>query len=169
MSKLEQKTIHCFNCPGTCCTYQANSMQITPLEALDILRGLNIDTYSPIELETFKDKMRETITNYRLAVSAHTGKKNTPFLRKTYTCPFFNHTVRGCALSRSIKPYGCLGFNPKTNEDNGSSCHTDFNLLEKRENKYLLSENVANELIRQKLNIHWDKINIPQALLDLLI
>lgn len=168
MQALEGKTIHCFTCPGTCCTGQANSMQITPIEALEILQGLKLDDFTPDELIAFKNKMLETVKSYRLNVEIYTGKRNSQALRKTYTCPFFNNGSLGCGLSRSTKPYGCLGFNPKLQSDNGQSCSSNLELLEQRDDTFLNHEDVANTKIRTLLNLSWNKQNIPQALLDVI-
>ena len=168
MQYLEGKTIHCFTCPGTCCTQAANSMLITPIEALEILAALKTENFNNIELQSLKDHLSDTVKNYRLNVEIYTGKKNKSGLRKTYTCPFFNNGILGCSLSRSSKPYGCLGFNPKTSEDNGKSCSSNILLLNNREDTFQLSEEAANNQIRLDLNLDWDKQNIPQALLDVL-
>jgi len=168
MKELEGKTIHCFTCPGTCCTQTANSMLITPIEALEILQHLEIEKFTDTELFDFKKRMNDTITNHRLNVEIYTGKKNSQLIRKTYTCPFFNHGALGCSLSRGSKPYGCLGFNPKTLEDNGKSCSSNTALLEERDHSFLAAENLANDKIKQDLKILWNKQNIPQALLDVL-
>ena len=167
MEQLEGKTIHCFTCPGTCCTSQANSMQITPIEALEILYSIKADEFTPNDLTDFKNRMEQTIANYRLNVEIYTGKKNASALRKNYTCPFFNNGSLGCGLSRSYKPYGCLGFNPKSTDDNGSSCASNIELLAERDNLFISAEDMANGQIRKKLNLSWTKQSIPQALLEL--
>jgi hypothetical protein len=168
MELLEGKTIHCFTCPGTCCTSQANSMQITPIEALEILQSLNVDQWDQEQLLSFKENMQKTIQGYRLNIEVYTGKKNASALRKNYTCPFFNNGSLGCGLSRSAKPYGCLGFNPKTSDDNGQSCASNKELLEGRDEAFLTFEENANAKIRSDLKLYWIKQNIPQALLDVL-
>ena len=168
MELLEGKTIHCFTCPGTCCTSQANSMQITPIEALEILQSLKVDEWSDEEKEKFRTRMKETVAGYRLNIEIYTGKKNSSALRKNYTCPFFNNGSLGCGLSRSSKPYGCLGFNPKTSDDNGQSCSSNTELLSSRDDTFLGTEEMANNEIRKKLKLLWQKQNIPQALLDTL-
>ncbi|MBC7429979.1 MAG: hypothetical protein H7336_15300 [Bacteriovorax sp.] len=168
MQVLEGKTIHCFTCPGTCCTQAANSMLITPIEALEILAGLKIEKFNNEELQSLKDRLNETIKNYRLNVEIYTGKKNASGFRKTYTCPFFNNGALGCSLSRSSKPYGCLGFNPQISDDNGMSCSSNTSLLENREHIFSAAEETVNNQIRKDLNFHWMKQNIPQALLDVL-
>jgi hypothetical protein len=168
MELLEGKTIHCFTCPGTCCTAQANSMQITPIEALEILQSLKADDWSDIDRQKFKSHMLATITQYRLDVEVYTGKKNSSALRKTYTCPFFNNGSLGCGLSRSAKPYGCLGFNPKNSDDNGKSCASNTDLLNERDEAFLAIEENANIFIKDDLKISWKKLSIPEALLEIL-
>lgn len=168
MELLEGKTIHCFTCPGTCCTSQANSMQITPIEALEILKGLHIDQLGLSEMSAFKERMNQTISSYRLNVEIYTGKKNSAALRKNYTCPFFNNASLGCGLSRSTKPYGCLGFNPRTEADNGKNCSSNIEILEVREQSFLAKEDSVNTQIKKDLNLSWNKQNIPQALLDVI-
>lgn len=167
MNMLESKAIHCFTCPGTCCTSQANSMQITPIEALEILHSLKIDEFDKEKIDSFKELMKKTISMYRLDVEVYTGKKNSSPLRKSYTCPFFNNGSLGCGLSRAVKPYGCLGFNPKINDDNGKSCSSNTEVLEKREHLFQTKENLVNAQIRKELNLPWIKQNIPQALIDI--
>lgn len=168
MQNLENQTIHCFTCPGTCCTSQANSMQITPIEALEILASLNIDTLSKEEINDLKKRMQDNIQSYRLNVEIYTGKKHSQDLRKTYTCPFFMNGSKGCGISRGSKPYGCLGFNPRVSDDNGKSCTSNISLLSERDDHFLEKENLANQKIRDELKIYWGKLTIPQALLDIL-
>ena len=168
MLLLEGKTIHCFTCPGTCCTGQANSMQITPIEALEILKGLEADSFSEDDREKLKNTLKNTVAKYRLNVEIYTGKRNSQTLRKNYTCPFFNNGSLGCGLSRSSKPYGCLGFNPKQEKDNGQSCSSNLDLLSEREKKFKTTEDMANQEISRQFNLSWDKQNIPQALLDIM-
>lgn len=168
MDKLEKSNVHCYSCPGTCCTYMANSMQITPLEAFEILAGLEIDQKSAEDKTRFKKQMNETITHYRLNVEVYTGKRNSQALRKNYTCPFFNNGSLGCGLSRGIKPYGCLGFNPKDSSDNGKSCASNIDLLQKREDDFLVKEDLLNSHLKTHFNLLWTKKSIPEALLEVL-
>lgn len=163
MQQLEGKTIHCFTCPGTCCTSQANSMQITPIEALEILTSLDLKDTAQL-----KKQMLQTIAQYRLDVEIYTGKKNSAGLRKTYTCPFFMNGSKGCSLSRAHKPYGCLGFNPKSSDDNGQTCASNISLLESRDELFLSQEDRANQKIREDLKLDWTKKSIPEALLDII-
>ena len=168
MQLLEGKTIHCFTCSGTCCTSQANSMQITPIEALEILQSLQVDQFTPSEMTAFKERMNKTISSYRLDFEIYTSKKYSAVLRKSYTCPFYNNGSLGCGLSRSSKPYGCLGFNPKTSDDNGQSCSSNIEALKKRESSFHIEEDLVNVQIIQDLKLSWLKQNIPQALLDVI-
>lgn len=168
MHDLESSQIHCFNCPGTCCTSQANSMMTTPIEALEIIASLNLTSMDEASLSTLKNELTDTVRSYRLDVEVYTGKKMVTGLRKTYTCPFFKREAKGCALSRSAKPYGCLGFNPAKNNDNGQTCNSDINLLTTREDSFSPSETTANEKIKHVLKLDWDKKNMPQALLEII-
>lgn len=165
MASLEGLNIHCFNCPGTCCTFSANSMQITPLEAFEILFSLNLTASTALSL---KERMQESITHYRLDHDISTGKKFQKSMRRTYTCPFFSPGPKGCTLSRASKPYGCLGFNPKISDDNGSSCHSGIEVLEKRENDHASAEREANLYLKENYSLYWDKIDLPRALFAIL-
>jgi hypothetical protein len=165
MAKLEGASIHCFNCPGTCCTYSANSMQITPLEAFEILFSLELTPESTLQL---KEKLLTTIKDYRLAHDISTGKKNQLNIRRTYTCPFFSPGPKGCTLGRAHKPYGCLGFNPKISDDNGSSCHSNIEILEKRDDIHISLESKTNEYLQKTYSLYWEKLDMPRALLEIL-
>lgn len=137
-------------------------MQITPLESLEILEGLNLNRDQADELIS---KLEETITHYRLDQELSTGKKGISQLRRTYTCPFFTPGPKGCSLSRGVKPYGCLAFNPKIEDDNGSACASDISLLEQRENENASFEIEANKKISEAYNLTWSKMDLPRALL----
>lgn len=162
MASLEGKEIHCFQCSGTCCTSVANSMQITPLETLEIIEGL---IGANADLKEVELKLKVTIEQYRLDYELSTGKKGIKQLRRTYTCPFYSPGPKGCALSRSIKPYGCLAFNPKMTGDNGSTCSSMIELLETRERDHQSFEDIANQKIREAYQIDWEKLDLPRALL----
>lgn len=166
MQSLKDKQIHCIHCPGTCCTMSANSMQITPLEAFDILLSLNLDDET--KEEQLKEKLRDNIRHYRLDHEIFLGKKAHTHLRKTYTCPFFIPGPKGCTIKKELKPYGCLGFNPRLENDNGSSCQSDQKLLEDREDEHQLSEDLANAFLRSHFQLTWTKLEIPKAVLALL-
>lgn len=164
MAKLSGAKIDCFNCTGTCCTYQANSMQITPIEAFEILVSLEA---SVINAQEIRELLKKNIQDYRLDHELFVGKKNI-LLRKTYTCPFFIPGPKGCTIKKELKPYGCLGFNPRIAGDNGSKCLSDIDLLKKREAEQLIDEEKINQHLKIELNLDWDKLEIPKATLKLL-
>lgn len=165
MQTLEEKSVHCFNCPGTCCTMQANSMHVTALEAFEIFMSLK---NQGINFNDLLSRLEKTISDYRLDIEIYTGKKNSAALRKKYTCPFFNNGALGCSLSRSIKPYGCLAFNPTQVDDNGKSCASRLPLLVELEEKYGKKEASANVFLQKTLDLQWEKKSIPEALVDLI-
>lgn len=165
MKQLSDKQIHCFQCTGTCCTMSANSMQVTPLEAFEMILSLEITENN---LQEIKQKLQENIDHYRLDHEISLGKKAQTHLRKTYTCPFFVPGPKGCTIKKELKPYGCLGFNPRIEGENGTNCHSDFTLLEKRENENTQSETLANEFLKNQFQIYWTKLEIPKAMLILL-
>lgn len=168
MSSLEKSGIHCANCPGTCCTVEANSMMISPLEALEILNSLIPKLSIPEEKVKLISALKNAIDLYRLDKEIYTGKKNSQSLRRHYTCPFFNNGSLGCGLSRKSKPYGCLAFNPKIHDDNGKTCSSQTELLEKRQAEFQNYEDQLNIQIRTELNINWEKQNIPVAVLEMI-
>jgi Fe-S-cluster containining protein len=163
MKALGSAKIDCFNCTGTCCTQVANSMQVTPLEAMEILLSLD-----PKEIDSTKEKLKSTIDQFRLDHEIFTGKKGISTLRKTYTCPFFSPGPKGCGIKKEYKPYGCLGFNPRLESDNGSQCTSNTALLESREEQFIKNEDQINEKIRLDLKLDWIKKDIPRALIDLI-
>ena len=162
MNALESQGLDCRGCQGTCCTYEANSMMTTPLEALELLNYLKDQGELTQEL---KDKCLETIRKYRLDHPAGNGRKS--FLRRTYTCPFFNHQELGCPLPREVKPYGCLAFNAHHAEIKAKEhCFSEIDVLEKREAAFP-NEEAFNEVLKKKFNIFWDKTPLPLALIEL--
>lgn len=163
MLNLGDKNINCAKCQGPCCTFEANSMQITILEALDIVRFLKQNNLIDSDLIL---KLQETIANYRLDSYQGTGKTS---IRKTYTCPFFNETIRRCTISRQAKPIGCLGFNPiEPDITNGGTCRSNLELLKKREESFFKTEKELNDQFKKELRIFWDKAPIPVAVLEIL-
>ncbi|MFL5784335.1 MAG: hypothetical protein ACJ76H_07005 [Bacteriovoracaceae bacterium] len=157
MDRAEAKGISCAGCAGTCCTYEANSMMVTPWEALELVHYLRANGMMN---ETLKQKLEETVRTYRLDHAPGNGKRS--FLRKTYTCTFFGFKELGCPLPREVKPYGCLAFNTHHAEKKaGEHCYSDKELLEK------LEFADKNEDLKKKYNIFWDKSPLPTALLDL--
>lgn len=157
MDRAESAGISCAGCAGTCCTFEANSMMVTPLEALELMNYLSESGMKDAVLRT---KLEETVKNYRLDHAPGNGKRS--FLRKTYTCTFFGFKELGCPLPREVKPYGCLAFNTHHKEMKaGEHCYSDVGLLE----KFVFDE--KNEELKKKFGISWDKSPLPTALLDL--
>jgi Fe-S-cluster containining protein len=165
MTGLTNNKIHCFNCTGTCCTFSANSMQVTPLEAFEIIQSLKVTQNN---LALIKSLLKQNIADYRLDHEIFLSKKRNSLLRKTYTCPFFIKGSKGCTIKKDLKPYGCLGFNPRIEDDNGSQCLSNRMKLEVRENSERQSEEKANQYLKQKLQLDFEKREIPKAVLELL-
>jgi Fe-S-cluster containining protein len=164
MENLKHDEINCHQCRGPCCTFESNSMQITPLEALDIINYLS--SVNRINADLIFH-LQETNSQYRLNQFVGNGKS---FLRKTFTCPFFEEGVKGCTISRNNKPIGCLGFNPiEKNITNGGSCKSNVKLLEDLAVTFQKEEKEINTKIKSELKIFWDKAPIPVAVLEVLL
>jgi Fe-S-cluster containining protein len=157
MDRAEANGVSCKGCAGTCCTYEANSMMVTPWEALELLHYLQSHS---LLTETLRAKLEETVRTYRLDHAPGNGKRS--FLRKTYTCSFFGFQELGCPLPREVKPYGCLAFNTHHPEMKaGEHCYSDKALLEE------LDFEKKNGELKEIYKIFWDKSPLPTALLDL--
>ena len=162
MESLEAQGFGCKGCSGTCCTYEANSMMVTPLEAFELLHYLKNNNLLD---ESLKNKISGTVTQYRLDHQFGNGKRS--YLRRTYTCPFFNHQELGCPLPRDIKPYGCLAFNAHhETEKAGVHCHSEPVLLMKRE-EVDSNEEALNSQLKEKFKLLWDKSPLPSALINI--
>lgn len=162
MNELESRGMGCLGCKGTCCTFEANSMLITPLEALEMMQHLK---ENELKTPALKMKLQETITKFRLE-SKYSNERRS-YLRKSYTCPFFNHQELGCPLPREIKPYGCLAFDSHHESlKAGEHCYSEVELLEKREALHP-EEKELNLKVKMDYEIHWEKAPIPNALIDL--
>lgn len=162
MNELETNGISCKGCEGTCCTFEANSMMVTPLEAFELLHHLK--THDMLD-EELKEKCQSAVAKYRLDHQVGNGRRS--YLRKTYTCPFFHHKELGCPLPRDVKPYGCLAFNTHhPDKKAGADCYSEIKLLETRDSTFPW-EAEKNELLKKKFNIFWTKSPIPTALLDI--
>lgn len=162
MQELSNQGMDCRNCPGTCCTFEANSMLLTPLEAVELTAYLK--EQSQLNQE-FKEKLESTVVKYRLESKYKSSKS---YLRKTYTCPLFNNHSLGCPLPPEVKPYGCLAFNSHSVTSKASAeCFSEKDLLEKKEIQYFSEEEVQNTELRKKLGITWEKSPIPNAILEL--
>ena len=108
MNALNDEKINCYSCIGLCCTFESNSMQVTPQEALDVV--VLLEKQNRINQELI-EMLKENIKKYRLDKEISTGKNST--FRRYYTCPFYKPGERGCTLTKEDKPYGCLGYNSK--------------------------------------------------------
>lgn len=161
MNVLESQGMGCVGCPGTCCTFEANSMLITPLEANELFNYLKEENLLTSEL---KSKLQACVTQYRLEPKYINSKRS--YLRKTYTCPFFNHHELGCPLPREIKPYGCLAFDSHHVELKASEhCYSETEILEKRELLHPEEKEMNLRLISE-FNLQWEKSPIPNALIE---
>ena len=162
MTELESRGMGCMGCEGTCCTYQSNSMMVTPLEALELLSYLK---KSGSLDEDLKAKCSETVSRYRLDHESGNGRRS--FVRKTYTCPFFGFKELGCPLPREVKPYGCLAFNAHHETIKASDhCYSDLEIQKQREAEFAW-EDELNLKLKEKYQIFWNKSPLPTALLDL--
>jgi hypothetical protein len=162
MSHLNKKKIDCHSCQAPCCTYQHNSMQITPLEAKEIAQWL---LAQPTIFSKCLKSIQQSITDFRLDKKIALNKRLS--VRRTYTCPFYEKPPHGCQLPREIKPYGCLAFNPLVPQQlNGGDCQTNKVLLKNREQLWEAEENEQNHLLKQELNLSWEKESIPMAVLE---
>ena len=105
MNGLETEEITCANCPGHCCTFVGNSMQMTTVEALDLYFYLVDNELWNEELE---EKLKENIKEFRLDHRPSIGGGH--FMRKTYTCPFFLFQSKALRVSMPAKhcarPFG---------------------------------------------------------------
>ena len=160
MNELESSGKDCKGCSGTCCTYEANSMMVTPIEALELVDYLKAKNLFDNEL---KSRLLVTVSKYRLDQAVGDGKRS--FLRRTYTCPFFNHKELGCPLPREVKPFGCLAFNAHDLEKKaGEFCFSEEKVLLARE-AASLDEAALNQKIKTENSLYWDKTPLPLALL----
>ncbi|MFW5887475.1 MAG: hypothetical protein ACOCUH_01620 [Bacteriovoracia bacterium] len=162
MSKLSELSIDCKECNGECCTFVANSMQITPLEAVDLYTYCK-DNFDRVELLA---SLKNCIKEFRLDKMIPTN--NRCFMRKSYTCPFYLRKKLGCSIPNEYKPYGCLAFNPtNVKSKEGQGCYSQIELLEKRELQFKEIEQNTNSSIKRELKLWWDKLPVPNALIDI--
>lgn len=164
MARLEAEGRDCRQCSGVCCTLVANSMMTTPLETAELLRYLYV---SGRWNASTRARLAETVRHFRLDQEPP-GDGRRSFARRTYTCPFYGDQALGCSLSRAAKPYGCLGFNPRSpGLTEGGDCASDQGLLERREQDFFEQERAHNAAITQALALDWEKLPMPLALLRL--
>ena len=163
MNQAVESGNNCFKCEGYCCTFFNNSMQITPIEAYDLYQFLKVNNRLDQKLI---EGLNQCIKEFRLDQEIGMGKGRE--LRRSYTCPFFNSGPKGCSIAPESKPYGCLAFNPlESGVAVEGKCASSIISLEKRETDNSDEENMSQK-IKDTLNLHWSKKNIPMALLDLI-
>lgn len=161
MGELVESGVDCMSCEGFCCTYAHNSMQATPLEALELFFYIVRKNRWNEELVS---ELKQNIKQFRLDYDISTG--NGTSLRRYYTCPFFKE--KRCEISPSYKPYGCLAFNPlKAKVEVEGECESNLDLLKEREDKFFAAETLANDYIKNELKLYWDKLPIALALIEI--
>jgi len=164
MDKKINEGKDCFSCVGYCCTFEHNSMQITPLEAMDAYSYL-------LEKGLIGDdliiKLKNCIKDFRLDKDMNlSGAKS---FRRYYTCPFYSGAKLGCGIDRDSKPYGCLAFNPNlANVSMPGSCQSHIEILESQSSEFSDWETKANKKLQEELDLHWNKIDLPRAILILI-
>ena len=163
MKALNDEGKNCLKCNGMCCTFAFNSMQMTPLETIELC--IDLESKGRLNEETFEE-LRACIKEYRLDkdISIGGGKS----FRRTYTCPFFKPGAKGCTISLHDKPYGCLGFNPmEVGVHEEGHCKVYVETHEQREETFLESEEKLNKFLISELGLYWEKLPIPMAILEL--
>ncbi|WFB35044.1 hypothetical protein P3T73_12825 [Kiritimatiellota bacterium B12222] len=161
MSSLANAGTHCGSCSGVCCTFLANSMQITPVEAVDLREWLISQNRWNEDLLL---SLKTCVKRFRLDQELGDGRRS---LRRTYTCPFYLDGPQGCSISRDHKPYGCLAFNPRIpDQTEGGNCCSDQKQLEIRDQNFP-TEATQNEHLRQIHHLPYAKAPLPIILLDL--
>lgn len=160
MSELIESGKDCRSCVGHCCTFEHNSMQVSPLEALDVYSHLlEAGRVTPELIE----QLEENVSNFRLNIEPLAIGKKT--LRRYYTCPFYQDHALGCSIDRDSKPYGCLAFNPTKEEvSQPGFCLSNSQVLSSQDQVFGESEQRDNNLLKAELGIYWDKMNLPNAL-----
>jgi len=159
MQTLEYQNITCKDCTGRCCTYQANSMQMTPVETQDLYDYLKENS---LWNKALVNRLKKNIQEFRLDKEISTGRNSS--FRRSYTCPFFKHESLGCPIPTEAKPYGCLAFNAiSSGVRDGENCKSDLELLSKRESE---DEDSMNKELTHLHGLYWEKLPIPMALLE---
>jgi Fe-S-cluster containining protein len=163
MKNLALSGKNCFSCVGFCCTYAHNSMQVTPLEGIELFYYLAKEGRMTSELII---RLQSTIDQYRLDKDISYGKKS--LVRRTYTCPFYNEGPKGCSIAPTYKPLGCLAFNAnKVGVSSEGHCSSNQDILMQQEEEWGKIEQEKNEGIKQQMGLTWDKLPMPVALVEL--
>ncbi|EQC51566.1 hypothetical protein [Bacteriovorax sp. DB6_IX] len=158
----EAKGLDCMSCTGRCCTYEANSMQMTSVEALEAMALLE---KKGLLTEEVKSRLEDCVKEFRLDqyIQIASGE----FFRKSYTCPFYFYPSFGCGLGVDSKPYGCIAFNPcESGQKDGGNCQSDLDIQEKRNEIYEESEELVNKNLFKEEGISLMKEPIPVKLLE---
>lgn len=160
--------LNCLQCIGFCCTLQANSMQISPSETLDLMKFFikkfdSLDLYN--SLKRLQKNLAENIETFRLNKDYSYGKRFN--IRRYYTCPFFASKELGCTIDFQYKPYGCLAFEPTKKEADWKkrACQSDQRVLDE---SLGTEEKEINQKLKSFFSLSWDKKPIPVALFELL-
>jgi hypothetical protein len=162
MNNLEKKGMNCSSCSGLCCTVTKNSMQVTPMEAMDLYLYLSENIQ---DQNLLWKNIEESVLKYGLDREIYVKNK---LLRKNYTCPLFKFESWGCPVTPAKKPFGCLGFNAfKAGVVNGESCNSDVELLSKVDQQIHLKLLDYNQKINKLVNLNFDKLPIPNALIKI--
>lgn len=164
MKALSDEGKNCFKCNGMCCTFAFNSMQMTPLETVELC--IDLESKDRLNEETLEE-LKACIKEYRLDIDISIGGSKS--FRRTYTCPFFKPGAKGCTISLHDKPYGCLGFNPKeVGVSEEGKCKVYVETHESREASFLEDEEKLNKFLISELGLYWEKLPIPMAILELI-
>jgi len=162
MDDLATQGIDCSCCAtGRCCTFAANSMKITPCEALDIVRVMGRNRIAEL-----MPVLENSIRTFRLDVPLP-GDGKRSFARRRYTCPFFDPKTPSCTVPRVGKPLGCLAFNPKTTSvRDGENCSSDAPLLELAHQDLPARLHERNTSLAILWQWAWETAPIPIAVID---
>lgn len=164
MGTLDSTGLSCRDCSGFCCTNEHNSMQVDPIQTLELLAWLEGEGRLNQDLE---ESVESAIGQFRLDREFSLGRGRE--LRQRYTCPFYIGKSKGCSVSRYAKPYGCLAFNPlEENVTAPGKCASNTQVLIAREDSYSEREREANAFIKERLRLYWDKKNLPFAIKDMM-
>lgn len=163
MEENEASGKDCLSCEGTCCTFQANSMKVTPSETLDLV----VDMFNKGRWnKEWKTKLENQVRSDRLGDDVPTdGRRD--LIRRTYTCPFFKTDGSfGCSVERWKKPYGCLAFNPnEEKQTQGGNCSSHTDLLESHARDFHSYHEELDSILSKEYGISPSKTDLPSAIL----
>jgi hypothetical protein len=163
MQELQSRGVGCAACTtSACCTFVANSMRVTPLEAVDLYDALVAGGRMGPELEA---ALAATVQRFGLDRPAP-GDGRRSFGRRRYTCPFLRDGSLGCTLPAAAKPYGCLAYNARrAGVADGEDCGSEQALLDAARAAAVATD--LDDRLRAELGLAWETATIPEALLDL--